>query len=271
MAVAHDVTLPGGLWVGGGRRRDAAVRPLTGEDEAFLLDEGAELSPAHRSTALLARCVVRLGADDRVGAEAVRALDAGDRQALLLELRRATFGDRFSCVLACPACGEALELDLRVGDLLVAPYPDRPPEHEAEVGGAVVRFRVPTGADEEAAALTARAGEHAAAAVVLRRCVAAPDPVDDDLAVAIGELMGELDPQADLVLELACAACGEAVSAPFDAGDYLAREVGANRGSLLGEIHVLALHYGWAESELMAMTPKRRRRYVQHLVEELAS
>jgi len=271
VAAAYDVTLPGGLWVDGGRRRDAAVRPLTGEDEAFLLDEGAELSPAHRSTALLARCVVRLGGEEPVGTEAVRSLDAGDRQALLLELRRATFGDRLECVLACPACGEALDLDLRVDDLLVPPYAERPPEHEAELGGAVVRFRLPTGVDEEAAAFAARDGEEAAAAAVLRRCLAAPDAVDDDTAAALGERMGELDPQADVVLELACAACGEAVSAPFDAGEYLAREIGGNRAALLGDIHLLALHYGWPESELLAMTPKRRRRYVEHLVEELSS
>jgi hypothetical protein len=270
VATALDVLLPGGLWVGGERRRDAALRPLNGEDEAFMLDESSALAPALRVTALLERCLVRLGPHEPVGADAVRELGAGDRQALLLHLRRLTFGERLECVLACPACEEELDLDLRVEDLLVAPYPDRPPELDAELAGVPVRFRLPTGADEEAAAVAAEEDAASAVASVLERCVNEPATVSGEVAEAIGELMGELDPQADLVLELTCAACGETASVPFDAGDFFAREIGADRDALLREIHLLALHYGWQESELVAMTTSRRRRYVAHLVEALA-
>jgi len=270
VATALDVSLPGGLWVDGERRRDAALRPLNGEDEAFLLEASSGLSPAHRVTGILERCLVRLGPHEPVGAEAVRELAAGDRQALLLHLRRLTFGERLECVIACPACDEELDLDLRVADLLVPPYPERPPELDAELEGVPVRFRLPTGADEEAAAVAAEASAEAAVATVLERCVAGPAAVTGEVADALGELMGELDPQADIVLELTCAACGEPVSAPFDAGDFVAREIGGDRDTLLREIHLLALHYGWQESELVAMTTTRRRRYVTHLVETLA-
>lgn len=270
MATALDVLLPGGLWVGGERRRDAALRPLTGEDEAFMLDESSGRTPAHRVTALLERCLVRLGPHEPVGADAVRELGAGDRQALLLHLRRLTFGDRLECVLTCPACGEDLDLDLRVDDLLVAPYPERPPELDAELGGVRVRFRLPTGADEEAAAVVAEADAESAVASLLERCVSRPEAVSSEVAEALGELMGELDAQANIVLELECAECGGTASVPFDAGDFVAREIGEDRDALLREIHLLALHYGWQESELVAMATTRRRRYVNHLVEALA-
>ncbi len=271
MATALDVLLPGGLWVGGERRRDAALRPLTGEDEAFMLDDATSgRTPAHRVTALLERCLVRLGPHEPVDADAVRELGAGDRQALLLHLRRLTFGDRLECVLTCPFCGEDLDLDLRVEDLLVAPYPERPLELDAEIDGVRVRFRLPTGADEEAAAAVAEEDAESAVAALLERCVARPPAISGELAEALGELMGDLDPQADIVLELTCAACGETASVPFDAGDYVAREIGDDRDALLREIHLLALHYGWQESELVAMTTTRRRRYVNHLVEALA-
>ena len=107
-------------------------------------------------------------------------------------------------------------------------------------------------------------------ATVLERCVTGPATVSAEVADALGELMGELDPQADIVLELTCAACGESASVPFDAGDFVAREIGEDRDALLREIHLLALHYGWQESELVAMATTRRRRYVTHLVEALA-
>lgn len=264
MTAAIDVTLPGGLLVGGERRQDAMLRPLAGEDEAFLLEDAAGLSPAARTTALLARCVERLGPIEPVGSEDVRALTAGDREALLLELRRLSFGERLESVLTCPEaeCGEQLELELRVDDLLVAPYGEVREEHEAEG----VRFRLPTGGDLEAGAEAARDGVEAGVRTVLGRCVLAGEP-DERLDAALAKL----DPQAEIELAVECPACGQAFSVVFDTGDFIAREVGRDRDALLREIHLLGLHYGWPESELMAMTPRRRRRYVHHLVEALGT
>jgi len=261
---AAEVTLPGGLFVDGERRQDALLRPLTGEDEAFLLEDAEGLSPAARTTALLVRCLERLGPLQPVDAGAVRALTAGDREALLLELRRLSFGERLECVLACPApdCGEVMELELRAGDLLMAPYADARPEYE--VDGA--RFRLPNGGDLEAAAVAARDGVGAGVRLVLERCVLAGDARE-----RVDALMSDLDPQADIELELACPACGHTFTVPFDTGDYLAREAGSDSDSLLREIHLLGLHYHWPESELMAMTPRRRRRYLNHLAEALGT
>ena len=261
---AVEVTLPGGLFLEGERHQDALLRPLTGEDEAFLLEDAEGLSPAARTTALLARCLERLGPEEVVDGDAVRALTAGDREALLLELRRLSFGERLECVLTCPdpACGEAMELELRAGDLLLAPYAEARPEYEAEG----VRFRLPTGADLEAAAVAARDGVEAGMRLVLERCVLAGEPGEH-----IDALMAELDPQADIELELVCPACDHAFAVAFDSGDFLAREVGRDSGSLLREIHLLGLHYHWPESELMAMTPSRRRRYLNHLAEALST
>jgi hypothetical protein len=261
---AVDVILPGGLFVDGERRQDAAVRPLTGEDEAFVAHEVEGLSPAARATALLARCLERLGSHAPVGEAAVRELTAGDREALLLQLRRVSFGERLECVLTCPEpeCGERMDLELRVGDLLLEPYADARPEYEA--GG--FRFRLPTGADLEEAALAAGDGLEAAERLLLERCVLAGEPDG-----RLDDLMSELDPQADLRLELACPDCEHAFTVAFDAGDFLAREIGADREALLGEIHLLALHYHWPESELMAMPARRRRRYLAYLKEALGT
>ena len=195
MPAAVEVTLPTGLWVEGRRRQDAALQPPSG-DETFLLEESDGLSPARRTTALLTRCLVRLGPHEPPAAEHVRALTAGDREALLLHLHRLAYGERLDCLLSCPQpeCGERLDLELRVGDLLLAPYEHASPEHEAE--GA--RIRLPTGADLEAAADRAMEDLDAAEHVLAERCVleGRPDDLDDRLA--------ELDPQADLRLEMTC-------------------------------------------------------------------
>src|SRR5687767_12541857 len=123
MIETAEVTLPGGIALDGGWSRTARLRPLRGWDEEFLAEAGHSLLPAERTTALLARCLDAIGPVAPVTAATVRALTVGDREALLLHLRRLMLGERIACVLTCPmpGCGEALDLDLRVGDLLVPP------------------------------------------------------------------------------------------------------------------------------------------------------
>ena len=78
------VAIPGGVWSDGARRtegplRELALRPVSGEDEAFLLDSAEHAAPSERATALLARGLA--GVDDRaVDVERIaRALTVGDR------------------------------------------------------------------------------------------------------------------------------------------------------------------------------------------------
>src|SRR3954462_9481400 len=115
------VAIPGGVWRDDtpqtdGLVRQIALRPVGGEDEAFLLDTAEQAAPSERATALLARCLLEPDADI-----AARALTVGDREALLLHLRRLTMGETCDCMLRCPAeqCGERMELELNVSDLLV--------------------------------------------------------------------------------------------------------------------------------------------------------
>src|SRR6185436_15808027 len=112
--------LPTGFWQDGFHQRRATLRPLTGEDEVFLLETVGDLLPAQRVTAMLERCLTSLGSTPRVTTEHVQALTVGDREALLLQLRRLTLGDTLACLSQCPnpACSEKLDLALRASDLL---------------------------------------------------------------------------------------------------------------------------------------------------------
>jgi hypothetical protein len=280
---AIPVTLPGGCWHDGRCYREAALRPLVGEDEAFLLEAGAALLPAAWTTAVLARCLARLGPPGPVTPEAVRSLAVGDREALLLHLRRLTAGERLPCVLACPAagCGAPMDLDLRAGDLLLPPYPEAPPVRETTMteDGTTWRiaFRLPTGADQEAAAELARADSGAAAAALLRRCVVgvtsesgAAGELPVGAAERLAALMAEQDPQAELLLSLTCPACGHAFTALFDTASYLMQEVARRGRQLYREVHSLAFHYHWGEGEIMAMPARKRQLYLELLAEALA-
>jgi hypothetical protein len=274
-----DVQLPVGVNLDGSWRRDAVLRQLTGRDEAFLLERRHDLTLASLTTAMLARCVCRLGSMSPVTPATVRALSMGDREALLLHLRRLTIGEAMSCVLGCPACAEKLDLDLRASELLLPPYPDGAEVCETSISlgdtSYRVRYRLPNGGDQEQAALIAGAPEDAVQ-LILQRCVheivdeGTRQPVETVpplLADRLGEVMAASDPQAEILLDLVCPACGEAFRSPFDVADYLYRELGRRESDLYREVHLLALHYHWSESQILRLSRRKRALYLGMLGE----
>jgi len=75
--------------------------------------------------------------------------------------------------------------------------------------------------------------------------------------------MAHADPQADVQLDLRCPACGTAWQAAFDMPAYFWSEIDAWAQCTLGEVHVLARTYGWRESDILALSPGRRRLYLE--------
>jgi hypothetical protein len=278
------VPLPGGYWLDGVCHREVGLRPLTGKDEAFLLDRGQSLLPAQRITAVLARCLTHVGPLHPVTSEVVRQLTLGDREALLLHLRRLTLGDHLPCVLSCPQpeCGQRMDLDLTVSELLLSVYPYPRAVHEATVmeqGTSYrVRFRLPTGADQEAASSLACTDTPAAVELLLHRCVECVLGTDEQplatipMAVAseLPAMMAELDPQAELMLNLVCPGCSHGLSTLFDTAAYFFQEVARRMMHLYREVHLLAWHYHWSEAAILAMTGQKRRLYLGLLADTLS-
>lgn len=277
-----EVALPGGFEHGGSWRRRVALRPLSGRNQAFLTDELAGARPAARTTALLGRCVTLEPGLPPAGPELVRALTIGDREALLLHLRRAMLGERLSAVATCTACGEKLDLDLEVGSLLLPPYPHEGTLHQAEIEAQGrryrVTFRLPTGADQEWAAPFAATDAEAAAHGLLERCVRS---VEDEAGIllpglppavteALPDVMAELDPQAEIEIGTTCPACGAGSSTLFDAGQYVCQELLEQGDRLWREVHLLAWHYHWSEREILRLSATQRRRYLRLLSEALS-
>lgn len=284
MANSVVTTLPGGYLGNGAHSREAHLRPLTGEDHLFLTEECRGLLPAQWVTEALTRYVTALGPNKPANREAIRSLTVGDREALLLHLRRLTWGGRLQCLLSCPSpeCKEKLEVDADIADLLVPPYGETVQEHELTVRqedgvATVIRFRLPTGADQEAAAVVARSDDVAGAAdLLLLRCVksvttdgASVEQLSDPLADQLSDRMAELDPQAEITLHLACPVCGTAFSTIFDTASYLIQEFEADVRHLYREVHLLAYHYHWSAAEILGMSTEKRRKFLRLLEEEL--
>jgi hypothetical protein len=273
---AFPVTLPHGLWRDGERCTLAVLRGITGADEALLIDYGVHLSIASRTTQLLERCLTRIEGVTPIDAAVVRDLTVGDREALLLQLRAQFVGDQLDAVIECPTveCGEKIEVELSIADILQEEYDDAAAEYEEAVGAGdtrrLVRFRLPTGGDQEAIAPLARSDIAGAARALLERCVlsvAGHDPGRDldeigDFVVTRWE---HLDPQAETILRFVCPNCGSEFETSLDAGSFLFEELAARSAYLFHEVDALAKTYHWTEAEILSLSPQRRRRYVELL------
>jgi hypothetical protein len=280
---AVEVTLPTGVRIGDHWARHAWLRPVTGREEEFLLFEGRHLSAAARTTQLLTRCLLRVGPTEPVTADLVRRMTAGDREALLLHIRCLTLGGHISCLLSCVHCKQKMDLDLEIAELLLAPYPHQQEVHETAVeGGYRIRFRIPNGEDQEFIAGAQEESVDSTAEALLARCieqVLSPDgagagsssatlsaAVLDQLSVKIAAL----DPQAEILLDLACPECGAQFMVPFDTGDFFFRELAGQERQFYRELHVISLHYHWSEEAALSLSRRKRQTYFELLADERA-
>jgi hypothetical protein len=264
--------LPGGLVTEDGRcRTRAELRPLTGREEEWLASHSG--TPRARIvTHLLRACLVRL--EDQPPEDDLPArLLVGDRDYLMLHLRRLTLGDAVRAVVTCPACGAKMDVDFATSAIPVARLPQTASaccltlEGEGRAGRAV-RFRLPCGADQEA---VAEMEEEQAVETLLARCLL------DDGGVALApdereQVIAEMErraPRSDLELDLACPECGHAFLLPFDMTAFFLQELRVNGAQLLREVHLLALYYHWSEAEILGLRRDRRRAYLALLSDTL--
>jgi hypothetical protein len=326
--------LPGGLLLAENRcLSEAELRPLTGYEEDWLAHHPGTPS-ALAVTRLLSTCLVRLD-DVPPSRTLAQHLLVGDRDYLMLQLRRITLGAAVSAVLACPACDAKMDVDFNIADVPITRHPqtaltytlefnpEEAPmpvpvsagdEHALPAGpsgpsrsqgseglcsqaeplaglsapamtigpcpgplgpgfsqegpGRIVRFRLPTGLDQEAV-LDLPAAE--AADALLARCLVDNGgiPLSPDEQAAVSAAMEQLAPAVDLELDLICPECGHTFLTPFDTTAFFLSEMCINGAQLLKEVHLLALHYHWSEGDILGLTRARRRAYLHLLSDAL--
>jgi len=222
------------------------------------------LSPVGRALALLEL------AEPTLPAEAISALPIGTRERELLRLRVSVFGAEITGLVTCPACGETVELAADANELIaVAETAPGGTDLTLDRDGYHVCFRLPTSEDLIALAGTPPATDPER--FLLGRCLrwaehegspVAASELPDEIIELIGSAMNDHDPLADIQLACACPDCGQAWAAPLDVPAFLWAELTDFATRLLQDIHVLASGYGWREADILALTPTRRRAYL---------
>lgn len=238
------------------------MRPLTPEQILSIWEAGHDRLPAGRAELLLAE------ACPEASETALAALPVGRRDSLLLTLRQWAFGSAMFGLTQCPACGNRIELNFSVSDVQIG---DEPPEGELNVehSGYDIRFRLPIGADM--AAIHGTTDMAVARRLLLERCLLGArrngkahslKRLPKRALEAVVRRMGEIDRQADMHTTVNCPACEHDWRAMFDIVSFFWTEIERWIYRLLHEVHVLASAYSWSESDILALSPWRRRFYL---------
>ncbi|GAB2895446.1 T4 family baseplate hub assembly chaperone [Streptomyces mayteni] len=213
------------------------------------------------------------------GTDELLATPVGRRDADLFALRAALFGDRMDVRVTCEECEQEMEFGFSAAQAVAArPRAGGPLAEESsavdslvvEEGGWTVRFRLPTTGD--LAAAEEAGGPEPARRLLLRRCVLtaelngtpkAAERLPEPVQRRITEAAAEADPRADIRLAVACPECGHRASAELDIAAHLWAELDAWAQTTLLDVHLLASAYGWSEAEILALSPLRRRYYLE--------
>lgn len=244
---------------------------LTAAQLLELVDAGTGEDAAVRGRLLGAAASGRPG-------DGVDQLSLGGRDAWILALRCATFGDVLPARVVCPDCGLLLSVKVPREAVSRQEPPqngDEQPIVRVEHDSLVAEARSPDG---PVLAAAARCPDVTSARLALiRGCVLRawhdgepidPDALDDDALQHIGEAILESDPQAEVCVTMTCAACGHQLSAVLDVAEFFWRELTATGVQLLDEVHQLAIGYGWSEEQVLRLSSRRRREYVERLTSE---
>jgi hypothetical protein len=239
------------------------VTPLSAAAALEAWEAGRAQHPVDRALTLL------LGAEPGASRAELAALPVAERDRRLLRLRVLLQGPVLEAFAACPACGERLEARMDAGELGLDAPPSAGP-WRGEVGATSLVFRLPDSRDLAAACAAGdvEAGRRAlAAACVLeaRRGEAPVDPreLSEKEVDGLAALLEAAAPDAEVVLAMSCPACGHGWSALLDPGAFLWTEVSARARRTLLEVDALARAYGWSEREILALSPERRRSYLE--------
>ena len=220
------VVLPGGFLTSDGEViRSAEVRELTGFDEEAL---SKAVSPAKVMNTLLQRGVVKVG-DEKPTQDTFNALLAGDRDMLLLAIRKATYGTDLEYTLICPNCGEEVDVTIDLNkDVEIKRVEDKEDRYfDVTLRNGVAKVRLPDGTAQRALLQTEGKTYAELNTILLRHCISEINdfPVTGEDSVRkltikdrekILEEIGKRNPGPQMnEVKKACPSCEEDIDLPL--------------------------------------------------------
>jgi hypothetical protein len=242
------------------------MRALSASEMIVIWERGATQHPVDRALTLLEACCGE--PRDRLAQASI-----GQRDALLLLVHQQLFGDVLQAFAECPQCRERLEYSLSTREIAARSQTggiDSESHLSFVDGGMQVQLRLPNSFD--LGAVAASTDMATARRLLAERCVI--EMTRERRAVPVSELtdsavdriaahLASADPQADVVIDLTCAACRHAWQVILEIESFLWIKISSLAKRLLRDVHALARAYGWSEQEILSLSPLRRRAYLE--------
>jgi hypothetical protein len=240
-------------------QRTFAFKPVDGALELALNEAvaGATSTP-DAVTRVLAAALSQLG-DHDVSTARINALCVADRQQLMRGLESHFERDHGWLTATCGHCEAKFDLQVDVATLPVTSARPGFPFASVRAGGRDWRARVPNGADQIWLAQQPADDlpQRLAARLFLDEGFAAPD-LDAELVARLDAALDAVAPAVVLQLAATCPECGRSNRVPLD--PYTALEWSGDE--LLRDVHRIAAHYHWSESDILSLPLARRRVYL---------
>lgn len=220
-----QVTLPGGLLDPfDGLTNTAEIRELNGADEEAI---SKITDPGKALLAIIDRAVVKIG-EEPAKKDVLDSLLAGDREVLLLGIRKATFGSTVKLGPSCPECGEdqifTIDLDKDVEVVLLK---DEDRFFTVNCKAGKVEMTLPTGAAQKDLINATNKNSAELDSILLKHCITSINGLPTITMQQIRELsikdrrellkaIADRNPGPKLTeIKKTCSACDQEVSLPL--------------------------------------------------------
>lgn len=222
-------------------------------------------------------CCGRDQVGNSVDCETLWELAVGQRVEALVRTamgpERQALGFTLNC--ANPDCAQSMDLELALEELAdlhrqakVAGTP------HVQVGETGVILRRPTGRDQLTWQQSGAAGQPLDLEGIVRSLVVEPEEIwvgesiPPDCLQAIEAALDAVDPLVNFIVQVACPHCNLAHDYPVNLQEIALRVLKQVQLQLLAEIHDLASHFHWTESEIMELPEWRRKKYLMIIDQE---
>ena len=294
-------TLPGGYWDGSNCQKGFSFRELTGQLELDLAEAVTGMGRNSSSVPVLVTSVLSQALDNIDGKpvtkEIVHDLSVSDRQYLMRKLAILLGYDAAWFSKECSNCAERFDFHITYSDLPVIPAKEGYPFVIVDTKHGKQKFRVPTGADQEA---ILKIGNDIDSETALLRLCYVPEkqghlpqklaPFSEkignisekarhisrvsndviefsDMDVAkIGAALEDVSPSIITNINAGCPVCGESHQIRLDPYFLLQKNIGSQ---LFNDIHTIAQIYHWNEKEILALSKQRREIYLELIDQEM--
>jgi len=232
------------------------MRPLTSTELLHIWENGFGQPNIEKA------CSILTAASPSANMEVVKKWSIEERDIKLFYLRYWMFGDRFINTANCPQCNEQVEWEMNIEKFSIPPLPlNKEAEFHFSTDDYKILYRLPNSED-----LHLTDSEQ-----ILCNCLLEIKKQDKPVSLqklpetiieSLGKEMEIVSPLSNISLGLNCPECRHQWEMNFDILTYLWKEIDSWAMKILEEVYLLANAFKWSEKDILNMSNRRRRIYL---------